>query len=289
MVDFNLYIPIDSVSFYLRKDPIVQELNTKNISLSSGYEIIPTDSNQLLFKNIDISHIIGNTISDGIPGIAQIIPQSESSVFFLLFLLCFILFVFITRFEGVSILSTIKNVFSFGRKESNIHKSQITISHIWGEIFLVMQTLLISTILVFVIGWHYGLSTFPIHNRFIIFLGLFLGMLVMLGLKLLVYKITGSILYKRDVDAWIERYLLCLEIVGIIAFIPVLFLVFIPEFRYAMIFILVILFVLSRIIILWSHLNIFVKHKIGLLYLIVYLCGVEIAPYILLISVGDFF
>lgn len=279
----------DSVTFFLKNDSIALGLNTNNIGLSTDFEFLSTDSNRILFKDIDVSLFVKNTISEGIQGMALKIPQIERSVLFLILLFCLFLFAFIARYQGPSFISTIKNVFSFGIREINIHKQQITSSQVWGKLFLVLQTTLFTSIILFVVMWEYGISSFPGYIRLLILVGMFIGLSVGLALKLLTYKITGNSLFEKDVNIWISRYLLSLKIIGVIAYIPVLLFVFMPEFRSAIYIIFLILFVMSRLIILWSLLNIFVKYKIGLFYFIVYLCGVEIAPYMILIKVGDLF
>ena len=65
-------------------------------------------------------------------------------------------------------------------------------------------------------------------------------------------------------------------------FIPALFYIFTPQYRIISIAVLILLFIISRIGLIWEALSIFVKNRIGFLYFIVYLCAVEIAPYFLL-------
>jgi hypothetical protein len=279
----------DSVTFFLKNDSILQRLNTNNIGFSDDFEFIPTDSNRILFKDLDVSLNVKNIISEGMQGIAFKIPQIERSVLFLVLLFCLFLFAIIARYQGPSFISTIKNVFSFGGREINIHKQQITSSQVWGKLFLVLQTTLFTSIILFVVMWDYGVSSFPSYIRLLILVGIFIGLSVGLALKLLIYKVTGNSLFEKDVNMWISRYLISLEIMGVIAFIPVLLFIFMPEFRSAIYIIFLILFVLSRLTIITSLLNIFVKYKIGLFYFIVYLCGVEIAPYMILVKVGNLF
>jgi hypothetical protein len=86
---------------------------------------------------------------------------------------------------------------------------------------------------------------------------------------------------QSDMKRWINRYYRLVELMGILLFLPTLFYVFMPELRNDIAMFFLFIFIMSRIAILFGLLNIFVKNKIGGFYFFVYLCGTEIAPYIL--------
>jgi hypothetical protein len=72
-----------------------------------------------------------------------------------------------------------------------------------------------------------------------------------------------------------------LEILGLILFFPTILYVYLPEIRDAIQILIIIIFISSRLIVLIELLNIFVKNKVGGFYFFAYLCGTEIAPYLI--------
>lgn len=219
---------------------------------------------------------------EGYQGIPMPFPPMLTSGFFILFLLCFVFFSRVIHREGNALAGNLKNIFSFGARDKSVYKEQITTSEMWGEIFLVVQAIVLLSIVLFIYFWKDYIREFSFENQSFIFAGMVLLLSLFLGAKYLVYKATGAFLIPSGIDDWIERYFRIIELMGIVLFLPAMFFVYMNQYGHIAALMLVILFLASRIVILWGLLSIFVKYKIGFLYFIVYLCGVEIIPYFFL-------
>ena len=114
------------------------------------------------------------------------------------------------------------------------------------------------------------------------FIGIFLFLALLIYLKIAGYQLIGTFFLQNEMKSWSTYYSRMMEILGVLIFLPVLFYVYLVETRTIMLILLVVLFFISRMIIYIKLLNIFVKNKINPFYFFVYLCGTEIAPYILL-------
>ncbi len=269
----------DSVPLYIGRESVASQQDTVPVGFSD-FKVLSTDSSNLFF-DIDTTAFVKNSFWDGFAG-RSFQSANIESVFFLLFVASFIFFAFFMRREGNALITNLKNVFSFKRNSLVTSKEQITTTEVWGEVFLILQTALISSIIIF--GFLYTNQQLTLHRNvlILIFVIIFLGILLYFGIKYLMYKITGLIFPKLDIDTWVEKFLWLIEILGILFFVPAIFFIFIPESREIALISLIIIFFINKLVIFRNLLNIFVKNKIGFLYYFVYLCAVEIAPYLLI-------
>jgi len=245
------------------------------------YEFLPTDGNRLFF-DVDSTVTAALQLSPaGSVGINLPYTARVDSMIFLLFLFCFMLFAFVFRSEGVALTGNFKNMFTPWKRAVLIRKEQVTTTEAWAEFFLILQTILFVSIFLFTFLWDKGLSSLSSTNLSLIFTGVFLGVSMLVGLKFLIYKTIGAFFLQDDMRNWISHYSRLLELLGILLFLPLIFYVYLHEFRNITIVILCVLFLLSRLVIFIELLHIFVKNKVGGFYFFVYLCGTEIAPYLL--------
>lgn len=274
-------ITSDSLSFFLKKDTSAVVSDTQKVDFSA-FEYLTTDSSRLFF-DIDTTAVAVQSSHSGFEGIPLPISTFTESVIFLIFLACFMLFSLVFSREGTALIGNFRNVFTSGsRRHTSIYKEQITTTEIWGELFLIFQAAAIFAIVLFVFSWDKGLSAMPQNYYYLFFGGAFLGMGVFFGLKYVIYKIIGSFVFASEMEQWIARYFWIVELLGVLSFFPAMFFVYLHEFREVALIVLLVIFFISRLVVLVTLLMFFVKHKIGFLYFIVYLCGVEIAPYLFL-------
>ena len=270
---------LDTTSFFLIGEPVVAKTDSVTFGFSP-YKVIANDSSGIHFKKDSIAYSI-QPVENGKTGIPRNYPLYENSLFFLIFLFCFLLFSFFYRATGKSLLENLKEEFHLSHN-SFTFKEQVTVAEVWAEFFMIVQTILIAAM----VGYKYfagqALLCEPIAIKSIYFVGLGLMFALFLLLRILVYRLFGAVFFPSEVSDLIAKYLSITGIMGILLFVPGFIYVFMPEYRQVMLILLCIVFLISRIVTIVSILGIFVKYRLGYFCFIVYLCGVEILPYFLL-------
>jgi len=154
-----------------------EEIQVKPDSLQmifGGYEFLPTERSPLFF---DVDSTVTTTsqwLPSGIAGVTMPFSPWVSSVIFLLILLCFVLFAFIFHKEGVALTASLKQIFTFGKRTALFRKEQVTITEAWGEFFMIVQTILIVSLLLFTYLWDKGLSSLSLRGLTLSFLFIFI-------------------------------------------------------------------------------------------------------------------
>lgn len=271
----------NTLPYYLKAE--VERTVPESCQMSFGqYDLFPTDSTRLFFHFDEATALSMQLLPDGTIGAPFPFSPWVNSVFFLLFLFSFMFFAFIFRWEGTALKGNFKTVFSFGKPVTSAHKSQVTKTEAWGEFYLLLQAVLIFSILIFSLLWGQEFSLFSMRMQVVGFVGIFVGLGLLVYLKIAGYKLIGTFFLQNEMKGWPTYYSRMMEILGVISFLPVVFYVYLHEVRIIMLILLAILFFISRMVIYIELLNIFVKNKIHPFYFFVYLCGTEIAPYLLL-------
>lgn len=161
------------------------------------------------------------------------------------------------------------------------YKEQVATTEIWGEFFMIFQAILIFSIILFTYLWKGDFYLLTIKSFTISFLLIFLILSILAGLKFLVYKSISFFFLHKDIKNWINKYFRLLELLGVVLFLPAILYLYLPEIRPVMQVVILLVIVVSRLIVLIELSNIFVKNKVGGFYFFVYLCGTEIAPYLI--------
>jgi hypothetical protein len=245
------------------------------------YTFLPTDSSRLFFDPDTTLNTSLQSLSNFYPGNPISSATVVQTLFFLLFLLCFLLFAFFYRREGSSFTGNFRSMFTTFRPPLIIRKEQVTITEAWGELFLFFQTMLITSILIFHALWDYGISSYMASEQLIAFTLILTNITLLAGVKIIAYRIIGTFFLPVDMKNWVTQYTRLIELIGLILFLPAICFLFLPEFKQLMLVLFAVVFILSRLVIIIELLNIFVKNKIGWFYFFVYLCGTEIAPWLL--------
>ncbi len=266
--------------FYLKAEEL--PLQADSLDMNFGrYEFLPTDSQHILFSVDSDTLAKLEFFAPGNAGMAMPFSLWVNSIFFLLFVACFVIFSLVFRKEGMAFVENFRQIFLVRRRQAAGFKGQVTTTEAWGEFFLVLQTMLIIAILFFTFLWDRGLSLLSTKGCLLAFAGMLLVPAVMTLLKLLMYRTIGAIFMPREINRWISHYYRLIELMGILLFLPALLYVFMPELRDVMLVLFLFVFIISRLAIVFGLLNIFVKKNVGGFYFFVYLCGTEIAPYLL--------
>ena len=248
----------------------------------SPFQVVPNDSLGLFFKPEEMVSYI--SVDAGYAGIPRTFPPYESSIFFLFFVFCFLLFSLFYRSERKTLFADFKNLLGFRKRATSVYKEQVTVREIWAEMFLLFQTLLIFSMVYFVLFWDRGIVDMLPGNRNLLFLCVFLTLGAFVFFRYVIYSFLGVVFFPLKIKNWLGKYLQIVELVGILSFFPAFFYIFLPEIASFAFVLLLVIFFMSRLGIMIAVFDIFVKNKIGFFYFIVYLCGIEILPYFLLYS-----
>ena len=271
----------DSLSIYLRESEPVVCSDPLKIDLGR-FDYLPLEGDSHFFA-IDSTFLSG--VQNVLPGRVGVpLPVSDwmTSTLFLVFLLCFLLSSQVVRDARGTFFVNLKNRLSLRRDASPGQKKQVTTSEVWGGLFMILQAILIGAIVLF--GYLLShVSVPPVPTAYLAgFSLIFLGLLLFAGIKFLIYRAISSFFLPADLVRWRAYYYGHVQFLGLCIFLPALVFIFLPEHSHAMLYILLLLFLMNRGASALGLLNIFVKNKVGPIYFILYLCGTEIAPYILL-------
>ncbi len=277
-----LFIPdtLQETPFYLKDEQL--PLHTDSLDMNLGrYEFLPTDPQQVLFSVDSVFLSKLNSFSVGNTGMELPYSLWINSLFFLLFVSCFFVFSLVFRKEGIVFVENFRQTLFVRKHQPIAFKGQVTTTEVWGEFFLVIQAILISAIIFFTFLWDKGIASLSTKGYLLSFAGLLLIPSVMVLLKLFMYRTIAVFFMTQQMKRWISHYYRLLELLGILLFLPALLYVFMPELRNIILILFVFIFIISRLVIVLGLLNIFVKNKVGGFYFFAYLCGTEIAPYLL--------
>jgi len=207
-------------------------------------------------------------------------PPLIESFFALILLACFLLFALVFRHESMGLIVGLKNTVLFRNHKTAVFSEQVSPFKVRGNFYLILQTALIISVFTSFFFLKDNWQMLALGENFLLFFGILLTLLLLLGLKYLLYKAIGTFFLRDEIGGWIARYFWIIKALGFLLFIPTVVYIYIGELRNFVLVAVVLIFFVSRILIFAELLNIFVKNKIGLLYFFVYFCGTEIAPYI---------
>jgi hypothetical protein len=200
-----------------------------------------------------------------------------------IFAMLLLSFLFSTRIYKSSILFFKENISLVYSTRKNINQlNETTATDSWYNFVLLFQFVLLLAITLFAIFHGQDNDYIPFHG-FLLVLLLMLSIVLAGWVKYLFYRFVGFIFDIHDaIRTWFRSYMIMLEMMGLIAFIPVLFLVYSTYYHELLINFLIGLFIISRLIIIYRISFFFIRRKVNILFLIAYLCSVEIIPYFVL-------
>jgi len=216
----------------------------------------------------------------GYAGTSRGFSLDQMDGIFALLLICFL---FLTRiYKGGFLFFKENSRLVFSSRENSSLFSETTITEFWYNIALVFQTILLTSIIIFAVFTEANDLYVP-PNGFLTIVLFILSISLLEGLKYLFYKFMGYVFnVQSSVDIWLRSYIIVIEMTGIIAFIPVLIMVYSNNYHDILTIFFIILFIASRLIIFYRIIIFFLRENVNFLYLIVYLCSVEFLPYVLL-------
>lgn len=274
----------DTIPFFLQRE-VEAPVDTIPVNEFLAYEFLSLDSSKLLY---DVEAFNHETLFTGLPALARPFVEQYGSSLFLLFAVLFVLSSLVFRESGRALFSNLRYIFTFSSRADNLYNEQITTSDVWGHMFFIFQTIVVSTILFFHLTLKHSSLLLEFQQYLILFALIMGAVFLFIFIKYTVYKLIGAVFSETKTNVLLDTYLWIIYLIGILSFLPLLLFIYIEEVKlYALLLILVI-FLAGRFIIIAKGYTLFVKSHIGNLYFIVYLCGVEIMPYFLVYKVISF-
>lgn len=214
-------------------------------------------------------------------GLQHPVKLDRSDGVFALLVISFLLLAHVYNGGLTFFKENITLVFSATKTESL--ETQTTSKETVYSFFLVFLAVLLISISVYE-----GLDRFyPLlegDKRPFVTIGLFvLLILLFVVAKMMINRFIGYVFdFGKQVDAWNRSYLVLFSILGLLCFLPTLMLVYSSYWHSIIIGFVLVLFLIVQIILLLKVIVFFIGQKFNLLYLIAYLCTIEILPYIFL-------
>lgn len=213
-------------------------------------------------------------------GIQRFFSLEQDDGIFALLLLCFVFLAHLYK-DGLVFFRENSHLIFGTRKSVNLF-TKATLGDFWYNFVLVFQSILLAAIIVYAYFINKG---FPLAERSsFLTIGLFIVLISFVeSFKYLCYRFVGYLFdIQSSINVWLRSYMLIVEMLGLIAFIPTLLLVYADSYQDIILLLLLILFVVSRLVIFYRIILFFLQENVNSLYLITYLCSIEIIPYILL-------
>lgn len=218
----------------------------------------------------------GIALKEGIP-----LPFSidQTSGTFILILICFILFGFKYRHGFVNLDKNTMHMFSFRKDRETLYN--IVSRSFWYKYYIIIEFAIIVSISIYNILIKSNTINNTEHNALRTILLFILLISVFFIFKIYLYKIIGYIYRKTDEMRLLQHsQTVIIEIFGLLFFIPSLFLIYTDYLEIEIAISMIALFVLSQLLLFYRIIFYFIREKFSLLFMIAYLCSVEIIPYI---------
>lgn len=222
-------------------------------------------------------------LNNGHAGVSKVFTLEQDDGVLALLVLCFLLFTRI--FKGGFTFFKENSRLLFSTRENLNLFSETTVTEFWFNFILIFQTILLSSIILFDTFLESDEYKLPQHSFYTIVLFM-LTIFVFLLFKYLLYRILGYLFNSQDqVKIWLRSCTIVLSMIGIIAFVPTLMMVYSQSFHNYLLISFLILFIISQLILFYRIIIFFLREDVNFFFLIAYLCGVEIIPYIILYQV----
>lgn len=285
MFDSIFHINTDTVPFYISKG--VVPIDTFRTSFVP-FDNIPTTEQKFFFDaSANVDNAIAEHFAGSFAGLPIGISSSIQNTLFIAFACCFILLSVLTRKDGSLFATNYKGLNSFASKSRSAFKEQITISTVWINLFLVFQTILVSSIIITMILWQKGGEMSLSNDNIYKLIGyVFGGVLFFVLFKYLLYRLINYTFPDWKLDEWISQYFIVIGAIGLAIFFPALFLTFTPEYFSVSLWSLIAVVAVILFFYYKNLLIIFVKNNIGLLNYFLYLCAIEIVPLVMIYKGG---
>lgn len=224
----------------------------------------------------------GAGIFEGYVGIRLTEGQIVNDIIFASILCLFVCFSIIYRYNFRLFLKMLQDLYYVKERQSLFLLSSN--NEVFFHNFMTFQTLALCSISLFSIAQIKGyIENFTEEITLTIALALFLILLSYHLLKQFLYFcICLTFFDKSKYKIWKSNYNAIIGSWGVLLYIPALWLAFVESYSEIPIWLFIILFILSRLVIIYKIIRIFHIKGNDILYLILYLCAQEILPLVFL-------
>lgn len=263
---------LDSVRTYLYKDSISEVKDSISVSLTDSLTQQRVDNTESVMEKVSkISRYYGEPLPSSL-------AQSDSV--FVFFFLCFMIFARIFKGNLGFLKENMLVVLFLRQKHEDSYER--TSREIGLSIFLLIQAVVLISFCIYDSFIEYIPPVYD-NSPLITILSFIVLILLFFAFKFLFYKLFGYIFDLKNIGQVLtQTNLRIFETLGIIFFFPVLLLIYLEYWHIYVIGIMLVLFVLSLTMFFVQIIRYFVKEKFNFLFLIAYLCSVEIIPYLFL-------
>lgn len=216
----------------------------------------------------------------------QIKEQLVNDIMFAILLFLFVGFGLVFRMYHQLFFKMVKKVFQVKQRASFF---EITLGDNIGNewifrTFMSFQALFLSSVYIFSSGLRHGAISITRATDVFLYLGItFFSIVLFYFFKVGIYKTAGWIFVDDEhLDLWKANYNAVIGLWGVLLYIPVIWILFVDHYPGQSILLFVFLYFLCRFVIFYKTIRIFYIKRGSFLYLILYLCGQEIAPLFLL-------
>lgn len=276
--DVNTYYVIDSLAIsQSRKDSADYHSLFKMEKDTSMY------FSEDKIESLKQTKVVQANSVEGHDGVKKAFTLENEDGVLILLLVCFLFFTRIYK-GGITFFKENTRLLFSNRENLSLY-SETTIREFWFNFILLFQNVLLTSIILFDLFLESDKYPLP-KDSFVTILVFMTVLALFISAKLIFYRFVGYIFnIKEYMKIWIRTYIIVLEMMGMIAFIPTLIMVYSQSFHYILLFFFIVLFFVSRLILFYRIITFFLRQHVNFLFLIVYLCTVEIIPYIILYQV----
>lgn len=256
---------IDSISIFIESDTLCDSICNTYQQLDERVENHMGDTTTHIAQALPIKHQAIN-------------PAANTGVVGLL-ILSFVFFAFSYRRGAKYLRHLFSSLFKHNARgnmfdETTINENQLKLS-------LLSLTFITEGIILY-----YTLLNNLVDKEFLVLPSIIISILlcaVYYILQIVVYKILANIFSDRVLsDTFTESFTTVNLFIGLFLSPMVLAILFIPQATTIALYISFTIYILARLLIIYKGISIFLPHLFGLIYLILYLCTLEIIPFLLI-------
>lgn len=214
-------------------------------------------------------------------GIKRVSAFEQLDGIFISLLLCFLLLVHVYRKGFLSFKENIQLAFS-SRDDISMF-SESTAREFWYNFLLIIQSAFLFSLILLIYFSETKTAVFQPQKIYVTLISFMLALLLFEGVKVLFYRFVAYLFdLQTGISVYLRTYMILIQVMGILLYLPVLLLIYFDYYHNIVIIFFFLLFIASRLIIIYRLSVFFLQKYVNPLYLIAYLCSVEIIPYILL-------
>lgn len=220
---------------------------------------------------------------EGYEGIRLWEEQLADDVIFSLLLCLLVTFAIMFRSHLQSFVKMVKDAFLV-KERLTLFDGFIGKNHFIFRDFMIFQAIALAAIAMIAIGKMYGWIDYTDWKVLLWEVALVFGVLFLFyQLKQFGYFLLGYVFADPEkYKLWKTNYHAIIGVWGISLYVPVLWLIFIKSHGMYPVALFLLLYALSRFVIIYKTIRIFHKKTTGFLYINLYLCAQEILPLVLM-------